>query len=54
MKHYEQIQMGFYESADSGATVLPVSFSEWEERAKQKLAAGPLVMLTGQPVLVIR
>ena len=28
--------MGFYESEDSGATVLPVSYTEWEERAKEK------------------
>ena len=41
MKDCEQIQMSFYESADNGETVLPVSFSEWEERAKQKLAAVP-------------
>ncbi|WP_396232409.1 alpha-hydroxy-acid oxidizing protein [Fredinandcohnia sp. QZ13] len=39
--------MGFYESADSGATVLPVSYTEWEERAKEKLAAGPFGYVNG-------
>jgi lactate 2-monooxygenase len=47
LKNYEQIQMDFYESADSGAKVLPVSFTEWEERAKQKLAAGPFGYVNG-------
>ncbi|MDR4889576.1 alpha-hydroxy-acid oxidizing protein [Fredinandcohnia sp. QZ13] len=47
MKDCEKIQMGFYESADSGATVLPVSYTEWEERAKEKLAAGPFGYVNG-------
>jgi lactate 2-monooxygenase len=47
LKDCEQIQMGFYESSDSGATVLPVSFNEWEARAKQKLAAGPFGYVNG-------
>ena len=54
MKDCEQIQMSFYESADNGATVLPVSFTEWEEGAKQKLAAGPFGYVNGQLVLVTR
>ena len=47
LKDCEQIQMGFYESADSGATVLPVSYTEWKERAKEKLAAGPFGYVNG-------
>ncbi|WP_412899324.1 alpha-hydroxy-acid oxidizing protein [Bacillus sp. 1P02SD] len=39
--------MGFYESADSGATVLPVSYTEWEKRAKEKLAVGPFGYVNG-------
>ncbi|MBS4194203.1 alpha-hydroxy-acid oxidizing protein [Lederbergia citri] len=39
--------MGYYESADSGATLLPVSFTEWEERAKKKLASGPFGYIYG-------
>ena len=47
MKDCEQIQMEFYEKGDDGETVLPVSYSEWEERAKQKLAAGPFDYVNG-------
>ncbi|MBS4177705.1 alpha-hydroxy-acid oxidizing protein [Lederbergia citrea] len=39
--------MGYYESVDSGATLLPVSFTEWEKRAKEKLAAGPFGYVYG-------
>lgn len=34
------IQMSIYESGDEGARLLPVSLSEWEERAEKKLDAG--------------
>ncbi len=47
LKDFEQIQMGFYESADSGAMNLPVSYTEWEERAKEKLASGPFGYVNG-------
>jgi lactate 2-monooxygenase len=37
--HSENIQMSIYESGDEAAKLLPVSFDEWEERARNKLAA---------------
>jgi lactate 2-monooxygenase len=42
-----EIQMKYYQSEDRGAKVLPVSFEEWEERAKHVLAAGPFDYVYG-------
>jgi lactate 2-monooxygenase len=46
-KNCEEIQMRFYESGDEGAKLLPVSFHEWEERARKTLAAGPFDYVYG-------
>jgi isopentenyl diphosphate isomerase/L-lactate dehydrogenase-like FMN-dependent dehydrogenase len=43
----EEIQMNFYESGDEAAKQLPISFEEWEERAKKVLAAGPFGYVYG-------
>lgn len=37
----ERIQMNFYPSGDQAARLLPVSFEQWEQRAKETLAAAP-------------
>ena len=47
VRNCEQIQMGFYEKGDDGTTGLPISFSEWEEKAKEKLAVGPFGYVNG-------
>lgn len=47
MKDCEKIQMGFYQDPDKRATLLPVSYTEWEEIAKQILAAGPFGYVNG-------
>ncbi len=47
MKDCDQIQMEFYESTNKGAATLPVPFSEWEKKAKEKLAAGPFGYVYG-------
>lgn len=39
--------MDIYESGDEGAKLLPVSFEEWEERARKVLAAGPFGYVYG-------
>lgn len=47
MKDCEQVQMVFYQNPDNRATLLPVSYTEWEEKAKQILAAGPFGYVNG-------
>jgi lactate 2-monooxygenase len=47
LKNCDQIQMEYYESPDNGAKMLPVSFSDWEAKAKEKLAAGPFGYVHG-------
>ncbi|WP_256757551.1 alpha-hydroxy-acid oxidizing protein [Cohnella sp. WQ 127256] len=37
--HSEDIQMSIYQSGDESARLLPVSFEEWETRAKKHLSA---------------
>lgn len=43
----ERIQMDFYESGDKAAQLLPVSFDEWENRAKKILAQAPFGYVYG-------
>lgn len=43
----EKIQMKLYRTKDGGASSLPVSFEEWEQRAKEVLAAGPFDYVYG-------
>jgi lactate 2-monooxygenase len=43
----EKIQMSIYETKDRGAVMLPISFEEWEERARQTLASGPFDYVYG-------
>lgn len=43
----EKIQMKIYQSKDGSATLLPISIEEWEDRAKQVLAAGPFDYVHG-------
>jgi lactate 2-monooxygenase len=43
----ENIQMNFYQSGDEAAKRLPVSFDEWEDRAKKILAAAPFGYVDG-------
>lgn len=43
----EKLQMKFYESGDGAAKLLPVSFDEWESRAKSLLAAAPFGYVHG-------
>ncbi|MBB6670848.1 alpha-hydroxy-acid oxidizing protein [Cohnella nanjingensis] len=45
--HSEQIQMDMYKSGDDAAKLLPVSFQEWEQRAKELLAAAPFGYVHG-------
>ncbi|GIP36669.1 alpha-hydroxy-acid oxidizing protein [Paenibacillus sp. J2TS4] len=45
--HSEDIQMKLYQSGDEAAKLLPVSFDEWEQRAKEILAAGPFGYVYG-------
>lgn len=44
---YEKIQMDIYQSGDEGARRLPISYGEWEEGARQVLAAGPFDYVYG-------
>jgi lactate 2-monooxygenase len=46
-KSCDQIQMHFYQSGDNAARMLPVSYSEWEEKAREMLAAGPFGYVYG-------
>jgi lactate 2-monooxygenase len=44
----EDIQMKFYKSGDGAAKLLlPISFEDWEKRAKQILGAGPFDYVSG-------
>lgn len=43
----ETIQMDIYQCGDEAAKLLPVSFDEWENRAKQVLAAAPFGYVYG-------
>ncbi|MBO8173316.1 MAG: alpha-hydroxy-acid oxidizing protein [Bacillaceae bacterium] len=43
----EQVQMQIYENGDKRATLLPVSFEDWERKAKDTLAAGPFDYVHG-------
>lgn len=43
----EEIQMKKYQTGDETAKQLPVSYDEWEERAKSVLAAGPFGYVYG-------
>ncbi|MFM9281557.1 alpha-hydroxy-acid oxidizing protein [Paenibacillus jiagnxiensis] len=43
----DQIQMRFYENTEDVSMQLPVSFHEWEERARQLLAPGPFGYVFG-------
>ena len=43
----ETIQMDFYQCGDEAAKLLPVSFDEWETRAKEILAAAPFGYVYG-------
>lgn len=47
MSHHEEIQMKIYRSGDEAARLLPVSYTEWEQRAKNILAAGPFGYVHG-------
>jgi lactate 2-monooxygenase len=43
----EEIQMEFYQRGDERQKQFPVSFSEWEEKAREVLAAGPFGYVYG-------
>jgi lactate 2-monooxygenase len=43
----EEIQMGFYERGDQRSKQFPLSFSEWEAKARETLAAGPFGYVYG-------
>jgi lactate 2-monooxygenase len=45
--HSEDIQMTIYQSGDEAARLLPISFDEWENRAKEILAAAPFGYING-------
>jgi len=45
--HSEDIQMGIYQSGDEAARLLPISFDEWEDRAKKVLAEAPFGYVDG-------
>ncbi|USG64391.1 alpha-hydroxy-acid oxidizing protein [Brevibacillus ruminantium] len=45
--HSETIQMDIYQSGDEAAKLLPISFEEWENRAKKILAAAPFGYVYG-------
>ncbi|MFJ5762953.1 alpha-hydroxy-acid oxidizing protein [Neobacillus sp. NPDC093182] len=47
LNNSEDIQMKFYQSGDKGASLLPISFEDWEKRAKQVLGAGPFDYVSG-------
>lgn len=42
-----EIQMQFYRKGDDAARMLPISIEEWENRAKELLAAGPFGYVAG-------
>ncbi|MBG9794639.1 hypothetical protein ABD76_19960 [Paenibacillus dendritiformis] len=41
------VQMKIYESRDEAAKLLPISFDEWESKAKSLLAAAPFGYVHG-------
>ncbi|MFZ5827509.1 MAG: alpha-hydroxy-acid oxidizing protein [Bacillota bacterium] len=43
----DEIQMGFYQHPDEAAARLPVSVEDWENLAREKLAAGPYDYVAG-------
>lgn len=43
----EEVQMNLYQSGDEAARMLPVSFDEWRDRAKEILAAAPYGYVDG-------
>lgn len=45
--HSEDIQMNIYQCGDEAAKLLPVSFDEWEDRARKQLAAAPFGYVYG-------
>lgn len=45
--HGEKIQMDIYQSGDEASKLLPVSFDEWEDRARKILAAAPFGYVYG-------
>lgn len=45
--HSDHIQMDIYQCGDDAAKLLPVSFDEWENRAKKILAAAPFGYVYG-------
>jgi len=45
--HSEDIQMNIYQSGDKAAQLLPVSYEEWEDRAKKVLAAAAFGYVDG-------
>ena len=45
--HSDRIQMDIYQSGDEAAKLLPISFDEWEERARTTLAAAPFGYVYG-------
>ncbi|MFB6363423.1 alpha-hydroxy-acid oxidizing protein [Paenibacillus elgii] len=45
--HSDKIQMDIYQCGDEAAKLLPVSFDEWENRAKKMLAAAPFGYVYG-------
>lgn len=45
--HSDRIQMDIYQSGDEAAKLLPISFGEWEERARKMLAAAPFGYVYG-------
>lgn len=47
MRNHEEIQMKIYQSGDDAAKLLPISYTEWEKRAEQILAAGPFGYVHG-------
>jgi len=47
VKNSDEWQMEIYQRGDEGARRLPISFEEWEERARKVLAAGPFDYVYG-------
>ncbi|WP_276352316.1 alpha-hydroxy-acid oxidizing protein [Cohnella caldifontis] len=47
LKHGEEIQMALYRGGYGSGPVFPLSFEEWEQKAREKLAAGPFGYVHG-------
>lgn len=45
--HSEDIQMKIYQSGEPATAMLPISLDEWEQKAREKLAAGPFDYVYG-------